>query len=249
MAGALGLILAACGGSGGTAPTATLRASASTTSTDPCSSVKTTTPIEDVPTACAALWAPYGVTKVPPVDILQQEHVPAAPPVANMTGGAVSQQEAQAWANASNRGSGYYEWAEANGQLALLSHLVGTSDIAPNEEQALAEGAVVYLPACDLFPLSNTLYPITAADQTYFARKHLPTEDPYVLVARFAGPCSETIRYPNGASSQYTVAATSELTFEPGMYRDDPALGSIWFTDGGGNCEDPAGPPAEWCNR
>ena len=115
----MGLAVAGCSSSPASAPSssgASPSATASGRPGGPCASVVTTTPIGDVPAACAALWAPYGVTKVPPYDILSEEHVPAAPPVQNMTDGAVSDATAQLWANASNRGSGWYEWAEANDQ-------------------------------------------------------------------------------------------------------------------------------------
>src|SRR5438105_14767816 len=71
-----GLLAAGCSSS--TTPTPTTSAHSASkspaVSPGPCATVKTTTSIDQVPTACAALWAPYDVTKVPPPDILQQEH-------------------------------------------------------------------------------------------------------------------------------------------------------------------------------
>src|ERR1700694_4527709 len=140
----MGWSVAACASSSTTPPSPCSSAapSASVTVGGPCASVKTTTAIADVPPACAALWAPYQVTKVPPPDILLQDHVPLAPPVKNMTTGAVSDADAQLWANASNRDSGWYKWAEANDQQTFLRHLVGAAVAASAvEQQALAAGA------------------------------------------------------------------------------------------------------------
>ena len=247
----MGWSVAACGSSSTHTPSAGSSASpsASVAVSGPCASVKTTTAIVDVPPACAALWAPYQVTKVPPSDILQQEHVPLAPPVKNMTNGAVSDADAQSWANASNRDSGWYKWAEANDQPALLQHLVGLAVIAPNEQQAMAAGASIDLPECDLYPTSNALFPITAADNSYFAQKHLPTDNHFVLVVAYAGPCSETIRQADGTSSTFRISDAAHFDFVPGSFRSDHALGDLWYSDAGGNCQDPAGPPAEWCQR
>ena len=216
----------------------------------PCASVKTTTAIVDVPAACAALWAPYQVTKVPPPDILLQEHVPLAPPVKNMTNGAVSDADAQSWANASNRDSGWYKWAEANDQPAFLRHLVGAALIAyRNEQQALAAGAVIQLARLQSLPTSNSLYPISPADQAFFQRKGLPAHNHFALIVAYAGPCSETVTYPDGHSHTIQASTGPTVVFVAGEFRADSVLGPLWYADASGSCQDPAGPPAEWCGR
>jgi hypothetical protein len=246
----MGSSLAACGSSSThTPPGGSASPSVSASVSGPCASLKTTTAIVDVPPACAALWAPYQVTKVPPSDVLQQEHVPLAPPVKNMTNGAVSDADAQLWANASNRDSGWYKWAEANDQPVLFLHLVGPAVIAANEQQALTAGASIDLPDCDLYPTRNALFPITAADNSYFAQKHLPTDNHFVFVVVYAGPCSETIRQPDGTTSTFQISDATHTVFVPGVLRSDPLLGDLWYSDAGGNCHDPAGPPPEWCQR
>jgi hypothetical protein len=247
----MGWALAACGSSSTHTPSAGSSASpsASVTVGGPCASVKTTTAIVDVPPACAALWAPYQVTKVPPPDILQREHVPLAPPVKNMTNGAVSDADAQLWANASNRDSGWYRWAEANDQPAFLRHLVGAAVTASaTEQEALAAGAVIQQPPCNLYPIENALYIEGADGAAYFARKHLPADD-YLFVVVYSGPCSEVIVYPDGRTSTVQVFAQPTTVFVPGSLRHDRVLGDIWFGDAGGNCQDPAGPPPQWCGR
>jgi hypothetical protein len=247
----LGWALAACGSSSTHTPSADSSASpsASVTVGGPCASVKTTTAIVDVPPACAALWAPYQVTKVPPPDILQQEHVPLAPPVKNMTNGAVSDADAQLWANADNTGSGWFKWAEAHDQPGLIRYLAGPALANPLEQQAMSAGATIQQPDCNLYPRANALYAIGADGIAYFSRKHLRTTATYVLVAQFSGPCSETVTYPDGHTAEISDFTTDTTVFVPGVFRNDPVLGHLWFPDAGGNCNDPAGPPPGWCGR
>jgi hypothetical protein len=189
------------------------------------------------------------VTMVPPPDILQQEHVPPAPHVVNMTNGAVSDADAQHWADANNWGSGWYKWADEYGQRFLPSHLVGPALISTSDEQALQNGARIDLPDCALYPLSNALYPILPDGKAYFAGKNLPTDDSYVLVVSYSGPCAATAIYPDGHTQLIPQTSAHVVGFVPGVLRHDPVLGDIWFTDAGGSCADPKGPPQEWCSR
>lgn len=243
------VLLAACSGS---ATSPTVRGSqqpSAAASTAACASVRTTTAIDKVPAACAALWQPYHVTMVPPPDILQQEHVPAAPHVVNMTNGAVSQAEAQHWADANNWASGWYQWAAANDQPFLLPHIAGPALIGPPEEPALEQGAHLSVPACAIYPLSNRLFPILADGKAYFAHKNLPIDDSYVLVVNFTGPCSATATFPDGHIQVIQETSGPGTAFVPGTLRHDPMLGDLWVSDAGGSCSDPTGPPPEWCGR
>ena len=250
--GVLSLLLSGCSG-GTNVPKATSAShspgEASATAANPCAGVKTTTSIDDVSPACAALWAPYGVTKVPPPDMLAEEHVPQAPPITNRTGGAVSDEVAQLWANANNTGSGWFAWAEANGQPGLLLHLGGPNVLNPREEQALAAGATILQPGCNLYPLSDALYVVGPEGREFFARRSLPTDSPYVIVATFGGPCSATATYPDGHSESILELPATTTVFIAGELRHDSVLGAFWYTDAGGNCQDAAAPPPEWCGR
>ena len=247
------LLLSACSGSAATATPSrapmTPSSSASSNVATACASVHTTTPIDKVPPACAALWRPYLVTMVPPPDELQQERLPATPNVTNMTNGAVSQTDAQHWADANSKASGWYKWAEANGQRFLLPKLAGPALISSVEEQALEQGATIADPDCSLFPGALTLYPVGADGKAYFGRKNLPTDANFVFVASYTGPCVITAKFPDGHSQTISELSQSELGFIPGEFRHDQLLGDIWYTDAGGNCNDPAGPPPEWCGR
>jgi hypothetical protein len=196
------------------------------------------------------LWAPYQVTKVPPPDILEQEHVPPAPPVKNMTNGAVSDADAQRWANASNRDSGWGKWAEANAQVAFLRHIVGPAvSGTAQERQVLAEGGQVLQPDCNLYPTSNALYPEGIEGSAYFARKSLPSRDPYVFVVVYNGPCSETLVFPDGRQISILDFSQPTTVFVAGYFVHDSVLGDLWFTEAGGNCQDSAAPPPQWCGR
>ena len=186
---------------------------------------------------------------VPPPDILQQEHVPAVPHVLNMTNGAVSQADAQYWADANFWGSGWVKWAEANDQPYLLPRLVGPALISPTEESALEQGARITLPDCAIFPVANTLYPVLADGKAYFSSKNLPSDDNYVLVVTFNGPCAATATYPDGHTQSIPEGSGPARGFVPGVLRHDTLLGDFWYTDAGGSCSDPAGPPPEWCGR
>jgi hypothetical protein len=216
---------------------------------DPCSSVAVTTPLEQVTAACQAVWWSYGVTAVPPTNEPALERVPAAPTVANMTRGAVSNAAAQRWANASNRDSGWWQWAQAHDQLFVLRHLVGPSMIPATEVEALQNGGTVEQPACNLYPISWKLFAVGADGKAYFARRHLQTDAAYVFVVVYTGPCSETLRDSLGHPSTLVDFTENTTVFSPGVLRADPVLGDIWFADAGGNCQDPSGPPAAWCGR
>ncbi|MBV8529206.1 MAG: hypothetical protein JOZ75_12900 [Candidatus Dormibacteraeota bacterium] len=190
------------------------------------------------------------MTMVPPNDILQQEHVPPAPTVKNMTNGAVSQADAQHWADANNWGSAWYKWAEEYDQPFLFRAL-GAGSLVPAAEQVpLSQGASILQPDCNLYPTSAALFPVGPDGQAYFMRKNLPADQPYVLVETApGGTCAATVRYPDGHTTSLPELENTVPFFVPGALRRDPVLGDLWFTDAGGNCNDSAEPPAQWCGR
>jgi hypothetical protein len=251
MVGAWALVASGCGGAAsGRSPSSPSGPTGSAAVTSgACSDVITTTPIEQVTLACQALWLPYGVTAVPPANELRAEHVPAAPTVVNLTDGAVSAATAQRWADASNRDSGWWKWAEGNGQLLLLHALVGPALMPAAEVQALQDGGTVAQPDCNLYPISWKLFAVDAAGRAYFVRKRLPADDAYVFVVVYSGPCAETLHQANGATTSIVDFTENTTVFSPGVFRHDPVLGDIWFGDAGGTCQDPVGPPTSWCGR
>ena len=248
--GGICLLIAGCSGAASTpTPRASTTPSASpSAATSACAAVRTTTPIDKVPAACQLLWEPYHVTMVPPDDILQQEHVPPAPTVKNMTNGAVSQADAQHWADANNWASGWFKWADAHDQPFLLSHLVGSALVPPSQQEALSAGATIQDPDC-IYVTSATLYPVGADGKSYFTSKNLPADNTYVLVVNFSGPCASTATYPDGHSVSLPGTSGPVTAFAPGELRHDPLLGDLWYTDAGGGCDDTIPPPPEWCGR
>jgi hypothetical protein len=226
-----------------------VRALPSPTAGDPCAGVITTTPIENVVPACQERWLPYDVSDVPPSNELQIEHVPHAPAVANMTDGAVSDAVAQHWADASNWDSGWWKWAEANDQLLVLRHLVGPTLIPADEVELLQSGGTVEQPDCNLYPITSKLFAVGVAGKAYFIRRHLSTDDAYVFVVEYRGPCSEIVKQGNDQRSTIIDFTENTTVFQPGVFRHDAVLGDLWFADAGGSCEDPMGPPPAWCGR
>src|SRR5580700_224606 len=167
----------------------------------PCAAVTVTTSIAQVSPACQQLWSSYWVTEVPPANELALEGVPLAPTVVNMTNGAVSDQTAQHWADASNWDSGWWKWAQGHDQLFMLRFLVGPSMFPVDEVDVLQNGGTVEQPDCNLYPLSWKLFPVDATAKAYFARRRLQTTAAYAFVIVYSGPCSETLQSANGKKS------------------------------------------------
>ena len=147
----------------------------------------TTTDIGEVPAACAALWAPYGVTKVPPANLT--DATPAPPPVVNGTNGAVSDVDARAWALASNRGAVWYRWAEKFGQTSILGHLVTPGLVPAAELSALSKGAEIDEPDCSSFGTRYAFFALGSDGPSFFAGLGQHTTAQYVLAETYPGPC------------------------------------------------------------
>jgi hypothetical protein len=210
----------------------------------PCASVMTTTPITQVPAACAALWAPYGVTKVPPANLT--DATPTTPQVVNATQGAVSDAQLAQWILASNRDSLWYRWAEANDQAKLLPHLASMSLYPVAELRALAANEAVMQPDCALFPTKVTLFPLSKADQQFFTSQGESVADPYVFVSSYPGPCTVTALTQSGQTITIASYATPGVTFFASHVVSDDVLGPLLFADGAGNCSDHSA-PTTWC--
>src|SRR5262249_33436809 len=142
------------------------------------------------------------------------------------------------------------KWAEQYDQPNLIRFLGGPALSSPAEMQALSQGATITQPDCNLYPTAFTLYNVGSDGRAYFGRKGLPSDDEYVFVIAVPqGPCSATVRYPDGHTTTLAEPLAAAAGFSPGVLRHDPALGAIWYSDAGGNCADAAGPPPEWCGR
>jgi hypothetical protein len=210
----------------------------------PCASVMTTTPIAQVPPACAASWAPYGVTKVPPANLT--DATPTTLQVVNATQGAVSDAQLAQWILASNRDSLWYRWAEANDQSSLLPHLGLISLDPPAELKAMAANEPITQPDCALFPRKVAVFPITQTDRRFFEGEGETTASTYVFVGTYPGPCKVTATTSSGQTITLASYPSQSVTFFAGRLERDALLGDLLFYDGAGNCTD-RGAPSTWC--
>jgi hypothetical protein len=224
-------------------PTATPLARPSA-ATGPCASVRTTTAIDQVPAACAALWAPYGVTKVPPANLT--DSTPAPRDVVNATNGAVSDADAHAWALAANRAGTWLQWSEANDQFGLTTRIEGAQVVNAQIDKFMRQGIAVMDPSCDLFAQDYRVFPMTNAGTTFFSSFGESTRDGFVLVERYPGPCAITGKDAQGNIRTLLSTATPTVSISAGEIRTDPLLGRIWFGDGAAFCTD-RGAPLNWC--
>lgn len=244
----LALALSSCGDpTGGHTATPTPRAPIAprpSAAAGACASVATTTPIEQVPAACATLWAPYGVTKVPPANLT--DATPQPPPVVNATKGAVSDSQIATWILASNRDSLWYRWAEANDQSSLMPRL-GEVSLDPRAElQAMAANEPISQPDCALFPVKLKVFPISTADHRFFVAEGETVGDTYVFVGAYSAPCAVTATDPSGKIVTLASYTSVGVTFFASHLVDDPLLGPLLFYDGAGNCGQ-QGAPTTWC--
>jgi hypothetical protein len=205
----------------------------------------TTTPIDQVPAACAALWAPYGVTKVPPSNLT--DATPTPPPVVNGTGGAVTDAVAQAWAVAVNRTGMWLRWSEANDQYELTTYIESRQVVNAAIDQVMRHGTSVIDPDCDLFATEYRLFPLTAQGSAFFTSFGQITHDSYVLVEQYPGPCAILGKDPTGNTQTLVSTPNSIVSVSAGNVRHDPLLGDIWFADGAAFCSN-RGAPTAWCS-
>jgi hypothetical protein len=201
-------------------------------------------PIEQAPAACAAVWAPYGVTKVPPANLT--DSTPASPQVVNATKGSLSDADLARWILASSRDSLWYRWAEANDQASLMPRLGQVALDPPAELQAMAAKEPISQPDCALFPTRVVVFPITGADLRFFAAHGQTVSDKYVFVGSYPGPCVVTAKTATGQTITLASYPTAGITFFASHFVDDPLLGPLLFYDGSGSCSE-SGAPTVWC--
>lgn len=223
-------------------PTVSSRPSAAA---GPCASVTTTTAIAQVPAACAAVWAPYGVTKVPPANLTDSTPVPAD--VVNGTHGSVTDSEAKAWALAANRTAMWDRWAEQYGQAALLPHLLKQGLVPASELNALSRGARIDQPDCSSFGTRYGLFPLGADGLTFFSGLGQLVTARYVLAITYPGPCQIVATYPDGHKETLFSFAGSGTTVFAGADEKDRVLGQLWFSEAAADCGS-HGSPASWCS-
>jgi hypothetical protein len=208
--------------------------------------VHTTTAIDQVPAACAGLWAPYGVTKVPPANLT--DSTPAPPLVVNGTNGVVSVADAQAWAQAANRAAMWYRWAEQFGQASMLSRLVTLSLVPASELSALSKGAEIDEPACSSFGIRYAFFALGTEGASFFSGLGQRTSAQFVLAETYPGPCEISAKYPDGHVSVLFSYSAAGTTVSSGSVRRDALLGDIWYSEAAADCSTQQ-PPQHWCQE
>lgn len=205
------------------------------------------TPLGKASLGCQQAWRPYGLTVVPPDDIVAAMQAVTLPAAAVHT--TVPQQtatEAQTWANAWIRAFAWYIWAEENKQAGLVFKLAGGQVVSGDELDALQKGAAItYSPSCTQ-PVAATVAPMTAAGRAFF-NAHFVVVDtsPDVVILSFAQPCVGTATFSDGHQATVTNITPGTKIVEAGSLHPDNSLGAIWFTDGATVCA--AGAPQGWC--
>jgi hypothetical protein len=250
MATALSVVaLSSCGSAPPTPSTGTPSATASpaprpSAATGPCASVTTTTAIESVPAACAALWAPYGVTKVPPANLT--DPTPSPPQVVNATNGTASEAQAYRWADDINRAAMWNRWAEKYNQVNLLPLLLSPSLVPSSERLAMSRGAAIDQPDCSSFGNRYKVLTLGVDGAAFFAGIGQTATSPQVVAVTYPGPCQITATYPDGHREVLFSFGSAGITVIAGTSRDDPVLGEFWFTQASADCNGP-GRPTAWC--
>lgn len=181
---------------------------------------------------------------MPPANLT--DLTPTPPPVANQTNGAVSDADAASWALASNRGSVWYRWSEANDQPKLLARIGKISLLPTPELQILNTNGTVSQPDCAIFPMKVAAFDVGPDGILFFSSLGQDIRSGVVFVDRFPGPCSITATSASGQVQTIASYPTAGVTFFAGHLVDDALLGEVWFTDGAGNCEQ-RGAPSAWC--
>jgi hypothetical protein len=217
------LMLVACGGG--------------TTTASP----KASPPNHAVAERCARL-VQRGIAPCPPADL---EWLKA--PIANGTGGSVSQNDAQRWGEAALRTETYYQWAvkQASSNFlqsgALAPVAAAQMNLFSFELQAIQEaqqahGSLVFQAAritrVRVVAMPSQLQKAAQAQQLQ------PAAD--AMVISLVGPFKLAIHRPDGTDQIKSQGGANEgySILVWGEYRNDSELGPIWYEYGYYSCED-----------
>lgn len=222
------LVIAACGGQGssGRSPSAGNPRPSST--------------VERV-TTCAAL-AQRKVTPCPPIPPPQLQGVVAT----NGAPGTVKGDTAQQWTQAFIRAWGYYTWAYEQGSAEfLLSGAIAPGKAAQTniyrvelEEitQARQTQGTLQVQPMRLAKVMLVSMPQGALDAG--SRLGLQPQ-PFGFVVETEGPGQDAIRMPDGTTKvlAHTDAGQIDKSVMWGIFKMDPQLGAIWYSDGFFDCQ------------
>jgi len=205
------------------------------------------TPIDQAPTNLQSVWRSLGpIAVIPGKNIF--DHMPPVPRVVNLTAGAVSDTDAQAWGLSLYREGALSIFAEAHSDANLLGAF--QADAATNADviSTLVTGGTVDDPPCDQYPTQLTLRPVSQADRDFFTAAHKAFGQPtYIFTATFTatGVCATTATL-NGKTTTLFSFDNRVVAFAPGEPRGIGPLGTMFYLDATGSCTE-SGAPTDVC--
>jgi hypothetical protein len=140
----------------------------------------------------------------------------------------------------------WLRWSEANDQFGLTTRIEGSQVVNAQIDRLLRQGTVVSDPDCDLFAQKYELFQMTPEGKRFFSSFGEATQDRYVLVEHYPGPCAITGTGASGHVQTLLSTPNATVSISAGQFRQDPMLGAIWFGDGAAFCSD-RGAPTTWC--
>jgi hypothetical protein len=219
----VGLVLAACSGSGGvggaTLATTPRVAASATVPADPFPPADT--PFDVLSPTMKRVWGDYGLTVVPGRDV--EQTAPQAPPVVNMTDGHETDADAAVMAQSLVWRNHLVQWALRTKQWEFLSWVqehFALSD-APFDAYRKADIAVD-VPSCFVVPARLSLWRADDARDPVVLYDHVLR----YFAMHFEMPCVFTT-----ADSEHREIGgfrQSTVWLVAGYVLDDPVLGGVW---------------------
>ncbi|MGI8847608.1 MAG: hypothetical protein ACR2GX_04990 [Candidatus Dormibacteria bacterium] len=184
------------------------------------------TPYAAASPALQLFWKPYEVSVIPAKTVLTD--IPKLPPLDNRTDGIVDAPTAELWERALMRAAAYATFSWSNLQMDFREHVAAANfyQASASLSKAANDGGKPVMMPCALFPISLTLQPVTADEQSGGASYSDRLQ--YEFVAKYQRPCTLTITYANGTTGSADLPDTLTLV---GAYREDPVLGNLFFVD------------------
>jgi hypothetical protein len=195
--------------------------------------------------------ATRGVTPCPPRQVNLDQ-----PEMLNHTGGAVSDSDAQKWAEGLRREYAYESWAISNLSDKLLTSGVLADpntarsnlfrdDLSDINQARTKQGTL------DLQPLKQRQLILVKVPQALqnVARQQQLDPVPYAFVQETIGPGSLRIKNPDGKEADLYPPTQANVAIRLliwGEYKVDSDLGGLWFLHGYYTCDDPQVAPT--CN-
>lgn len=196
------------------------------------------TPLDRAPPAMAATWRADGVDLIPGHDTVDPSS--KWPRTLDLSGGALSQAQADAVGAAVMRTQVLASWGDEHVQPALEAHMMNAPFLLGTVGVALAEGTSVHNPDCSTYPVALAVHAPSPAtrDALVKAGQNVGAGAiPVVMV--FTGPCTLSGTTKDGREVTVDTLPASVIVAMVTV-EDDPVLGSIAHLDAATTCQDPA---------